>query len=149
MRYLNTAALCIISVAFSASAVAESACPTAKLIFTCTTTNNKVVVVCDAGKTINYSLTKKGATPEIALSIPRNTATTHQWKGIGRSITYSVQIPNADTVYEVFNSLDKMTGEATAGINVEIAGKLAATLNCQPATVKENLEGIALKEVEN
>lgn len=133
--------------ALTMSSMTHAACQSQKPIFSCTTTKGKFVEVCDAGQTIQYSFGKKGGKPEMALSIPRSAATTYQWDGRGSSITYSVQIPNAKTVYEVFSSTDRMSQEhkSTAGINVEINGQHAATLTCKAETVVNNIEGISLK----
>lgn len=133
---------CIFVSLFAAS-VTYAACA-GKMIFSCTTTKGKTVEVCDAGSTIKYTFGKKGAPPEMALAIPRAAASTRQWDGMGRDMSYSVQIPNGNTVYEVFSSVDKMTEEGESGINVEIAGKHAATLTCKAETVINNIEGISL-----
>lgn len=115
-----------------------------KTIFSCTTTKGKVVEVCDAGPNIQYSFGKKGATPEMAIAIPRRKASTYQWDGMGSGMTYTVRIPNGNTVYEVFSSADRNTQEISSGINVEIGGKQVATLTCKPETVIDNIEGAQL-----
>lgn len=128
------------------------ACQSAEsLVFSCATTKNKMVEVCDAGSTINYSYGRKGASPELALSIPRNQASTFQWNGIGRYINYRVSVPNGATVYTVFTSLDKLStkGPRAAGIDVETKGDLVATLQCKPGSVQEHLEGVNLKPTED
>ncbi len=140
-RYLAITTCLFVSL-FAAS-VTHAAC-TNKTIFACTTSKGKFVEVCDADKTIQYAFGKKGAKPELALTIPRAAASTRQWDGMGRYMSYSVQIPNGNTVYEVFSSVDKMTEEGESGINVEIAGKHAATLTCKPETVIDNIESVAL-----
>lgn len=139
-----SAASVALIVALSHSASVEAACK-AKTIFSCTTTKGKTVEVCDAGEKIQYSFGKKGAAPEMALAVPRAAATTYQWSGIGRSMTYSVQIPNGRTLYEVFSSADKISQQVTFGINVVVDGQPAATLACKPGTVIDNLEGVALR----
>ena len=42
-----------------------------KILFACTTTKNKKIEVCDAGKTINYAFGKVGVKPELALNVPQ------------------------------------------------------------------------------
>ncbi|TXH51584.1 MAG: hypothetical protein E6Q87_01330 [Cellvibrionales bacterium] len=143
---MKNSSIAVISAMFavlSCSAFAESTCAS-KVIFSCTTTKGKTVEVCDAGSTIKYSFGKKGAPPEMVLAIPRAAASTHQWDGMGRYMSYNVQIPNGNTVYEVFSSVDKIEQEITSGINVEIAGKHAATLTCKPGTGIDNIEGVEL-----
>ena len=83
----------------------------------------------------------------MALSVPRATATTYQWNGMGRYITYSVNIPNGKTVYSVFLSVDRLTDEhaVDAGINIETNGRHIATIQCKSSTVQNNIEGIDLR----
>ena len=59
-----------------------------KTIFSCTTAKGKLIEVCDAGKTITYSFGNPQTTPEIALNVPRDKATTFQWAGVGRYLSY-------------------------------------------------------------
>lgn len=126
---------------------ASATCPGSTTIFACTTTKGKAVEVCDSGDTLQYSFGKKGDAPELAISVPRSMASTYQWDGTGSNIAYSVQIPNGNTVYEVFTAVNRMSDEhdMTAGINVEVAGKRAATLACQTETLVHDLEGVDLK----
>jgi hypothetical protein len=79
-----------------------------KTLFACNTTKGKRIEVCDAGKTISYSFGKRGAKPEIALTLLREQVTTYQWKGIGRTISYSIDIPNGDIIYSVYENLGKL-----------------------------------------
>ena len=128
----------------------HAACETgSKTIFQCTTTNNKQIEVCDAGKTISYSFGKHGKKPELALSIPRHQATTFQWHGIGRYINYSVNIPNGKYTYSVYTSIDKLEeNEAKgfeAGVSVEKNRNHLATIICRDNTVIDNIEGINLR----
>lgn len=125
----------------------QAACPGDSTIFSCTTTNRKFVEVCEAGKVIQYTFGRRGKTPELALSAPRNKASTFQWPGVGRYINYSVTIPNGNTTYQVFFSADRLTEEheIEAGINVEVDGEHVATVDCKPSSVIHNMEGIDLK----
>jgi hypothetical protein len=126
---------------------AQAACPSDSTIFACTTTNGKFVEVCEAGKVIQYTFGRRGQTPELALSVPRDQASTFQWAGVGRYISYSVTIPNGNTRYQVFFSVDRLseTQEIEAGINVEFDGTHVATVDCKMDTVIHNMEGIDLK----
>lgn len=120
-----------------------------KTLFSCLTAKDKRIEVCDDTKTIAYSFGKPQAKPEIALKIPRNQAATSQWQGIGRYISYTVEIPNGNTVYSVFWSVDKLSEQhaVEAGVHVMIDGALAATVNCAKNIVNK-LEGIDLKPAE-
>lgn len=128
---------------------AHAKCETgSKTVFSCLTGSGKQIEVCDDGKTIGYSFGKP-AKPEIALKVPRSQASTHQWQGIGRYESYTAEIPNGNTVYSVFWSVDKLTEQhaVEAGVNVMVDNNLAATVKCAKNIVS-NLEGIDLKPVQ-
>ena len=122
-------------------------CPSqTKTIFMCTTTNNKVIQVCDAGNTISYSFGKANATPELAITVPRNKVTTYQWQGIGRYENYAINIPNGKTIYRVNDSLDKMSQQYTAGVEVSNNDKLLATVECAAnKKITSKIQGIKLR----
>ncbi|ART81376.1 hypothetical protein CBP31_00950 [Oceanisphaera profunda] len=120
-------------------------------IFSCLTGKSKLIEVCDAGKTVSYSFGFPNSKPEIVVTVPRNKASTYQWEGIGRYITYSVNIPNGNTDYNVFWSVDKLSDEhaVEAGVNVEINQELVATVKCVgEKSIVQNIEGIELQRTE-
>ena len=127
---------------------AQAACPSAQAtVFSCTTAKAKVIEVCDLGKNIGYSFGPAGK-PELALQVPRAQASTRQWEGIGRTISYSVDVPNGKTVYSVFWAADRMSDdhEISAGVEVIINGKTAATVACDPKKkIVQGMEGVDLK----
>ena len=86
--------------------------------------------------------------PELAITVPREMATTSQWRGIGRWISYSVTITNGNTNYTVFTDLDRMTEahEFEAGVSVDVNDKEIARILCIEPIV-HHLEGIELKEI--
>lgn len=143
MRIERFAAVLLLA---SSATSAFAACPTAKsTVFACTTTKGKAVEVCDAGKTIQYSFGPKGGKPELALNVPRAAASTSQWHGIGSTMYYSVTVPNGKTTYEVSNAIDRNSGHQSAGIDVSVAGKPVARVECKVNTVVDNIEGIDLR----
>jgi hypothetical protein len=117
-----------------------------KTLFACTTAKGKRVEVCDAGKTIGYTFGKPGAKPEIVLTLPREQVTTYQWLGIGRTISYSVDIPSGDITYSVYENLDKMVEypDVKRGVYVFSKGKLLADIKCLKQTNEFYLEGVDL-----
>lgn len=121
-----------------------------KTLFSCSVQKSgKVVEVCDAGKTIQYSFGKPGAKPEMALAVPRSQASTFQWDGIGRTMPYSVNIPNGSGEYRVYYAVTKAPDEAVeGGINVFSKGKQIATVQCVPASITSHLEGLELKRAD-
>ena len=137
----------IIVVAVICSHSAFAACPgQSKTVFNCTTTNNKVIQVCDAGNMISYSFGKANATPELAITVPRNKVTTYQWQGIGRYENYAINIPNGKTIYRVNDSIDKIEQKYTAGVDVNSNDKLLATLECAAnKKVTSKIQGIKLR----
>lgn len=100
-----------------------------RMLFSCATKNGKRIELTDAGKTIDYSFGKVGK-PDLALRVPRASATTYQWKGIGRYVNYEVNVPNGDTVYSVYSSLDKIEQTWTGGVRVTVKGREVADVKC-------------------
>lgn len=80
----------------------------------------------------------------------RDQASTYQWAGVGRSMSYAVDIPNGNTIYNVFWGVDRLTEEHAieAGVNVFINKDLVATVNCSGKDVISNIEGVNLKPTE-
>jgi hypothetical protein len=60
---------------------------------------------------------------------------------------YSVNIPNRNTTYRVFWSVDRLVqGQpVTAGVDVEINDKPAATVQCLDKDITNGLIGVDLK----
>lgn len=119
----------------------------AKTLFSCLTAKGKQIEVCDAGKNISYSFGRPHVKPEIVVNVLREQASTSQWDGMGRYISYAVDIPNGETVYNVFFGADRLSDEHSieAGVNVLIKNNLAATVNCSGKNITHNLEGLNLK----
>ncbi|MDB5772480.1 MAG: hypothetical protein JWM42_2854 [Burkholderia sp.] len=118
-----------------------------KLLFSCTTKNNKQINLCDTGKIIRYSYGKTGSTPELSLAVPRKTATTYQWQGTGRWANYIVNVPNRGTVYRIFWGYDRLSDEheIEAGVNVTVNGNDVSTVHCKNASIEHDLEGVDLR----
>lgn len=121
-----------------------------KTVFSCMTAKGKHIEVCDAKKTITYSFGKPQEKPEIVVKIPRQQASTSQWSGFGRYLSYAVDIPNGTTTYSVFWSVDRIseTHAIEAGVNVMVNKELASTVLCAGKNIEQYLEGITLKATE-
>lgn len=126
-----------------------------KTVFSCVTAKDKVIEVCDSGKTIDYSYGKNNFKPEIVVRATRKEASTTQWQGFGKHMSNSVEIPNGNTIYSVFKGVDKMMEgdkkepQVEAGVSVEINKKLIATVSCDnKKPILDNIEGISLKPTE-
>ena len=138
--------LCLVSTALFAPSAFAKCVAGSETLFSCSTAKGKIIEVCDAGKSITYSFGSPLTKPDIALNVPRDKATTFQWAGVGRYLSYSVDIPNGTTTYSVFLSADRIT-EAhgiEAGVNVFEEGKLLATVKCSGKKMVNNLEGVDL-----
>ena len=141
-------ALCLASATLFAPSAFSACAAGSKTLFACTTAKGKVVEVCDAGQTITYSFGSPKTKPEIALAVPRDKATTYQWEGIGRYMSYAVDIPNGSTTYNVFIGMDRLSEAhaVEAGVNVLDNGKLLATVKCTDKNLIGNLEGVKLSK---
>ncbi|TVP66761.1 MAG: hypothetical protein EA342_10960 [Leptolyngbya sp. LCM1.Bin17] len=119
---------------------------TDQLLFYCQTENRKRIELYDLGDTIRYSFGPDND-PEIVLDVPRDQASTYQWAGVGRSMYYSVDIPNANTVYTVFISEDRLSEErpVTGGVDVSVDNEYVATVNCADDDIISNLMGVDLQ----
>lgn len=150
MQYPQTLIFTLL-VSLNLAGNAVAACDNdSETLFHCLTKNGKQIEVCDAGKTIKYSFGKPGKTPELAIAAKRDDASTWQWQGVGRYMSYSINIPNGEHNYNVFWGVDRLTEEHAedAGVNVEKNGATLATVNCKAGTVIQNLEGVDLKPAE-
>lgn len=119
----------LISALALVAGAAQAACE-GQPIFSCHFKSGKQVEVCDAGSKINYIFGKSGTTPELALSVPREQATTRQWDGIGRYESYSVTIPNGNVSYTVDAGVDRIERRPAGSLIVEKNQKVIATLEC-------------------
>lgn len=117
-------------------------------VFQCKTTNNKIVYVKLDHEKLYYRFRKLKATPELSFSIPKNKASTFQWKGWGNAISYTVNIPHGNITYTVYSSVNKLTEEqeVEAGIMVQNKDNLIARILCHvddPFYIN-NMEGVDL-----
>jgi hypothetical protein len=118
-----------------------------KLLFSCDTENGKQILLYDAGETIDYSFGRPNQTPELALNVPRAEASTWQWPGIGRNMTYAIEVPNGNVLYSVYWNLDRLdeNRKEEAGVNVLIDEKIATTVECS-SNIVNKMQGVNLKE---
>jgi hypothetical protein len=120
----------------------------ADTIFSCVTTNNKKIAVNSFDKYIEYKFGQDLENPELALSVPRDQASTWQWNGVGREMSYSVTVPNGAYDYIVFFLVDRISDDhpVTSGVTIEMNQKVISTVYCLSDTLVQSLEGIDLKE---
>lgn len=141
-------ALCLAAALIPIAQPAMAACRTGEVeVFACTTERGKEVLVCDAGETLSYAFGRKGAPPELALRVPRPAASTFQWRGMGRWMSYAVTVPNEGTAYTVHWAVDRLGVDhpVEAGIRVERDRKTLSSIECRQGTVRQQMEGIDLR----
>lgn len=149
MKYLITSSI-LLSCLFSTQLHAQCD-PDSQTLFSCKIKKSgKLLEVCDAGKTINYSFGKVDKKPELSLSLSRDKVSTYQWAGVGRYENYAVIIPNKEAIYNVFWGVDKLAKgfPEDAGVMVEVKGEEVARILCVNKTVVHNLIDVDLKPVE-
>jgi hypothetical protein len=149
MRYRSILLSCL-PLLVPLPALADTCNPGEAVLFTCSTESHKRLTLCESKATIVYAFGKEGLRPDIVVTVPRNKASTWQWKGIGRYVNYSVEVPNGGITYRVYSSIDRNVGEATYEAGVEILQKeeSLATVLCQETTVIDHLEGVDLPLLE-
>lgn len=115
------------------------------IVFQCIAENGKEITLLDRGETIDYSYGLPGHPLEMSVSKPRDEATTYQWDGFGRWISYSVSLHNGDTTYTVFTSADRLSDghELEAGVTAIVGDREVARFICRPPLINK-LEGIDL-----
>lgn len=101
-------------------------------IFSCTTTNQKEVTLCDSGSALRYIFARRTGKSEMNLSVPHSMVSVARTSSMG-----TVRIPTGDTAYSIFDRVGE-SGAREAGVDVEINGRHAATVQCTPSSV-ENL----------
>lgn len=120
------------------------ACETGEtLLFHCSTTNAKLVTLCDAGSSLRYTFGAMGAgDPEMQLFVPRSDASISQG-----AAAQTIDLPSANTVYSVFWGVDRMSDahEVEAGVHVQVNGRHVATVLCQQDRVQSFMEDVDLK----
>ena len=117
-----------------------------KLLFSCMTENGQEILLFETDETIDYSFGKPGKKPELNLKVPRNRASTWQWKGMGRVENYWVEIPHEDLSYQVVWERDRLSekNEINAGVAVRRDQKTITASYCKGKIVN-NLQGVKLK----
>ena len=139
----------IAAVGITAPFAAHAACGNgAKEVFFCEASKGRIIQVCDAGATIEYTFGKPQK-PDIVLAAARDSVTTRQWEGMG-PMSYDVSVPNGTTTYTVFWSFDRdPSHEPDAGVAVEVNQKHVATVQCLPTKpIRNGMEDIDLRHAE-
>ena len=107
-----------------------------RLIFSCTTTNKKKVALCDSGSALRYIFAGRTGKSEMNLTVP------HSVVSVARTSSMdTVRIPTGNTAYSIFDQIGE-SGAREAGVNVEISGRHAATVQCEPSSVESLIDNL-------
>ncbi len=143
--------LCAVLVTASLSLAvgnAQAACPaTAKTVFSCSTTNNKVVDICEIGQHLLYSFGKPRAKPELQFNIAKSRAYMYLWDGSTSSEYNELYLPRGNTIYQAYQANHRNHGGTEHGLNVLINKKPVANIRCRANTVIENFQQLELPQI--
>lgn len=115
-------------------------------LFYCDTTDGKSVEVSGHGKKLRYRYGENLNQPEFQLEVERTLASTWQWDGTGRYINYSVTVPDGNTEYSAYFSIDRLsdTQQVHAGVQIESEGREVDSIECISDSLIQSLEGAHL-----
>ena len=90
------------------------------VLFSCTTTNKKVIKVTQTGSSVKYAFGTAGKTPDLAFEVPRSKVELDECIGTcGRYNSISATIPNGLYAYTLYYSADRLEGHGVdAGVHV-------------------------------
>ena len=143
--------LCAVLVTASLSLAvgnAQAACPaTAKTVFSCSTTNNKVVDICELGPNLLYSFGRPNSRPELQFNIAKSRAYMYLWDGSTSSEYNELYLPRGNTIYQAYQANHRNHGGTEHGLNVLINKKPVANIRCRANTVIENFQQLELPQI--
>ena len=143
--------LCAVLVTASLSLAvgnAQAACPaTAKTVFSCSTTNNKVVDICELGQNLLYSFGRPNSRPELQFNIAKSRAYMYLWDGSTSSEYNELYLPRGNTIYQAYQADHRNHGGTEHGLNVLINNKPVANIRCRANTVIENFQQLELPQI--
>ena len=126
----------------------QAACPSAaKTVFSCSTTNNKVVDICELGQHLLYSFGKPRAKPELQFNIAKSRAYMYLWDGSTSSEYNELYLPRGNTIYQAYQANHRNHGGTEHGLNVLINKKPVANIRCRANTVIENFQQLELPQI--
>ena len=126
----------------------QAACPSAaKTVFSCSTTNNKVVDICELGQHLLYSFGKPRAKPELQFNIAKSRAYMYLWDGSTSSEYNELYLPRGNTIYQAYQANHRNHGGTEHGLNVFINNKPVANIRCRANSVIENFQQLELPQI--
>lgn len=126
----------------------QAACPSAaKTVFSCSTTNNKVVDICELGPNLLYSFGRPNSRPELQFNIAKTRAYMYLWDGNTSSEYNEVYLPRGNTIYQAYQADHRNHGGTEHGLNVFINNKPVANIRCRANSVIENFQQLELPQI--
>ena len=116
--------------------------PGEKPVFSCTTTKQRQVEVCQAPTTVNYTFGKRGAKPEMSIKEPN--ASMRWIDGSGRMETHeALTFHSGATRYRIAFDVYKYEGESVdATLEVLQGNKSVTTIQCKDKSIRYNSENL-------
>ncbi len=133
--------LILVAAALPAQAATKPTSPITahgKVIFSCTTTNHKPVLVTEYNNRFRYQF-GKAAHPELVFEDDKKAAIARSplWAGVGRHIWSNLVLQNGDYYYTVYTATDRLTDEHPTEEGVTVSK--ATTAHYDEATYVTNL----------
>ena len=126
----------------------QAACPSAaKTVFSCSTTNNKVVDICELGPNLLYSFGRPNSRPELQFNIAKSRAYMYLWDGSTSSEYNELYLPRGNTIYQAYQADHRNHGGTEHGLNVFIHNKPVANIRCRANSVIENFQQLGLPQI--
>ena len=102
--------------------------------------------VCVSPSMVSYSFGLVGQKADLAISVPKASASGFRWDGITRFMTNSINIANGTTEYRIYHSLERdPNGTDSSGVHVVVNGKRVADVACDHPTTKSELADVDVK----
>ncbi len=122
----------------------------AQEVFSCIIKKNgKRLTLSQTGDQVSYAYGRVGKPAELELTVPVGRAQWDAWDGFGRVHAYSVGFPKGDHLYVVNTWTDALDLSSGNGVRVEKDEQVLAELECDPATVRGNLEAYVIRQTES
>jgi hypothetical protein len=116
---------------------AWAACAQNATVFSCTTAREKRIEICETGDSLVYSFGHPNAKPEMSVRVKTAQAKASSWRGAVKWRFYAIDIPNGNTVYNIYFGTppDAKNTTQEGGVNVLTADAVTATVTCNPSSI--------------
>ncbi len=133
----------------SVFAMFASSAGAAQDVFSCVIKKNgKQVTLSHDADRASYIYGPPGKTPELTLVMPVAKTQLEVWEGFGRVRAYSIGFPKGGYLYVVNTWSDSLDRSSGRGVRVEKGDNVLSELECDPATVRGDLEAYVIRQHE-